>query len=289
MKKLIAMLVAAAAAAAVAAPAPKMSFNGNSKPEEVVEKDGVYTLTPAGKVRIQMSPDKKIPVYSGAEVEITAEVSGAGNIELGAHLYNKSHTWRNGVGSKMTRVDAEESETIRKTVKIEKEDIFFALPFLSCYSGSVKVYSISARVKGGLDAENVKAAPVVAGWKYMPYARAVKCQMTDNGLQLCTGRGQLAELVSTMVSAKDGDKFQFTGEISGKNAVSIGLHLYGKKRNWIGTVWVQVKVNGKLDKFPEVTVKTPKGKMPVAAVVPVIRVNQLNDITIKTLDAKMIK
>ena len=267
--------------------APKFSISGPKN--DVVEKDGVYTVTPTTKVRVQLLPKTRVPVYFNAEIEIVAEVSGAGNIELGAHMYDKTSTWKGGIGSSTIRVDAEETETIKRTLKIGKEGIETVLPYISVFSGTVKVESLAMSVKGGLDAANLADAPKVELWNYVSYSRAMKCAEADGGANILTGRGQLVELAMKAQPAADGDKYKFSGEFSGKGAASIGLHLYDKRRVWQGTVWAQVKVDGKTASFPVLTVKTPKGKQQVVAVAPVFRVNQNSDVTFKNITAQAVK
>ena len=104
-------------------------------------------------------------------------------------------------------------------------------------------------IKGGLDAATLADAPKVAPWNFVAYSRAMRCAEADGGVNILTGRGQLVELSMKSVPAVDGDKYQFSGEFSGKGHVSIGLHLYDKRRVWQGTVWGQIKIDGKNGKF----------------------------------------
>ena len=267
--------------------AQKFSISGPKN--DVVEKDGIYTVTPTTKVRVQLCHDKKFPVYTNAEIEIIAEVSGSGNIEPGVHMYDKTATWKGGVGSKMIRVDAGETETVKRTLKIEKAGIAMVMPYISVFSGTVKVESLAMSIKGGLDAATLADAPKVAPWNFVAYSRAMRCVEADGGVNILTGRGQLVELSMKPVPAVDGDKYQFSGEFSGKGHVSIGLHLYDKRRVWQGTVWGQIKIDGKNGKLPVLTVKTPKGKQQVVAVVPTFRVNQNSDVTFKNIAVEKVK
>lgn len=285
MKKSLLVLSALLTLAAYAA--PKFTISGPAK--DVVEKDGVYTVTPTTKTRVQLVTEKKIPVYTNAEIEIIAEVSGAGNIELGLHLYDKSATWKNGLGSKMIRVDAEETETVKRTLKIEKENIALVLPFISVYSGTIKVESLTMTVKGGLSADNLADAPKLANWEYVSYSRAMKCIEADGGVKILTGKGQLTEFAGKQVAAKDGDTYKFSGEFTGKGSLSFGLHMYNNRRVWQGTVWGQLKVNGKSGELPTLTVKTIKGKQPTVYVTPVFRVNGVSDITCKNVSVEKVK
>ena len=285
MKKSLLTLTAVLALSAFAA-APKLNISGQKTPGEVVEKDGVYTVTPS-KIRIQLYPKLRQPVYTNVEIEIIAEVSGSGNIQLGYHGYDRRGVWKNGYSSKTIRVDAEETETVKQTLKVENKDIVSVTPYISVFSGPVKVESVAIRVIGGLDASNIADAPKCGSWNYVPYSRALKCNAAENGgVNIVTGAGQLTEFVLKNVAAKDGDTYQFDGEFTGKGNVSIGLHLYDKRRVWQGAVWAQVKVNGKNGKLPLLTVKTPKGKQQVTSIVPVFRVVQNSDITCKSVSVK---
>ncbi|MBQ4328097.1 MAG: hypothetical protein IJC27_00055 [Lentisphaeria bacterium] len=285
MKKSLLVLGALLTLSAYAA--PKFTISGPKK--DVVEKDGVYIVTPTTKTRVQLVAEKKIPVYFNAEIEIIAEVSGAGNIELGAHMYDKTATWKNGISSKMIRVDAEETETVKRTLKIEKEGIALVLPYISVHSGTVKVESLAMSVKGGLTADTLADAPKLANWEYVSYSRAMKCAEADGGVSILTGKGQLTEFSSKQLASKDGDQYKFSGEFTGKGSLSFGLHMYNNRRVWQGTVWGQVKLNGKSGELPTLTVKTIKGKQPTVFVTPVFRVNSASDISCKNVSVEKVK
>lgn len=281
MKKSLLTLSALLALGTFAA-APELLVSGVKK--DVVKKDGVYVVTPSTRTRVQLYPKNRIAVYANAEVEVIAEVSGAGNIQLGVHFYDNRSAWKGGTASQMIRVDAAEAETFKRTLKIEKTGIISVCPYINCYSGPVKVESLTIRLKGGLDASTIADAPKMANWNYVSYSKAIKCQATaDGGLSIITGRGQITELAQKQLAAKDGDKFQFAGEFSGKGTVNIGLHLYDKSRTWQGAVWAQVKINGKSGKLPLLTVKTPAGKKAAAFVAPVFRITQNSEITCKNI------
>ena len=267
--------------------APKYVISGPQK--DAVEKDGIYTVTPTTKTRVQLMADVKFPVYTNAEIEIVAEVSGQGNIELGAHMYDKTATWKNGIGSKMIRVDAEETETVKRTLKIEKEGIALVAPYISVFSGTVKVESLTMSVKGGLDAGNLADAPKLADWQYVSYSRAMKCAEADGGISILTGKNQLTEFAAKQVAAKDGDVYKFSGEFTGKGSVSFGLHMYNNRRVWQGTVWGQLKLDGKSSALPTLTVKALKGKQPTVYITPVFRVNRESDITCKNITVEKVK
>ena len=284
MKK-IALLILAVLFAFPVMAAAKMKISGQKKPEEVTEKDGVYTVAPQGKMRIQLYPAKGgVAVLPDMEVEISAEVSGSGNISLGCHIYNSKNQWKASAGSKLIRVDAEESETVKATIKINRADAASVRPWISVISGKVNIEELKLRIPGGLDAANLKTAPVIPGWQYANMSRALKCAEDKGVLEIVTGRRQVVELMSSLQSAKDGDVFKFTGNVTGKGRLIIGLHLYNKSNAWQGTTWVQVPIaNGKVDKLPAITVKTPAKKSAVAYIRGAIRVTPGSSVKLENI------
>ena len=284
MKKSLLLLTALLAIPAFAA--GKLKAAGNISPGGVVEKDGIYTVVPQGKNRIQLFPEKGYLLASeNMELEIIAEVYGSGDIELGMHLYAPPLVWKGAVGSKIVKVNSENAETVKTVLTVNKSGINRALPFISVYSGEVKVKNLTARYKNGLDKSNAATAPSLPQWKYN-YANAVNCTMTDNVLKITTIAGQMTEMFAPFQAAKAGDKIKFNGSISGKGKVSIGLHLYDKSRTWQGTVWKAVNVDGEVTTLPELTVSTPKGKKAIVAVRPVIRINANSDVSFKDISTK---
>ena len=267
----------------------KMSISGQKKADEVVEKDGVYTISPSGRTRIQLYPKgAQLQVYPEGEIEVTADVSGSGNIQLGLHLYNRSRQWKNSIGSKVIRVDAEESETVKAVLKTNRQDIVSVLPWISVFSGKVKVENLSVRLIGALDSGNLASAPKLPGWSYGKNSKAMKCVESDGKLMIVTGRQQTVEMFSGLQAAKNGDVFQISGDIAGKGRLIAGLHLYSKGNVWVGTSWAQMPLkDGKVEKWPEITVKTPAGKPEVAFYRLVFRVTPSCKVTFK--DVKAVK
>lgn len=263
--------------------AGSMHISGQKSPDEVVEKDGIYTVAPQGKVRIQLYPKSGFAaVYDNAEVEVTAEVSGSGNIQLGVHFYNARRAWSGSNASKMIRVDNTETETVKAVVKVNKTGIASVLPLISVISGEIRIESLSLRVAGGVDKNNYKTAPILSGWSYNS-GSAIKAALENGTFSLLTGNRQMIEMLAPFQAANAGEKFRITGKITGKGSVSIGLHLYDRRRAWQGTVWQQLKIDGTLSEFPELSVATPAGKNEVVSVRPVIRVNGNSDIAIDAL------
>lgn len=283
MKKLSLITLALLCVPAFAA--GKMKVNGQKSPAEVVEKDGIYTVAPQGKTRIQLFPERAYTqVAENMEMEVIAEVSGKGSIGLGMHLYAPPLVWKGAVGSNTITVDSAETETVKAVLTVNKSGIKLALPFITVLSGEIKVKSLTIRYKNGLDKSNAATAPCLPQWKYN-YANAVNCTMTDNVLKITTA-GKMTEMFAPFQLAKDGDKIKFNGSISGNGKVSVGLYLYDKSRTWQGTVWKAVNVNGEVTTLPELTVATPKGKKAIAAVRPVIRINANSDVSFKDISTK---
>lgn len=268
--------------------AGKMNISGQKNPEEVVEKEGIYTVAPQSKTRIQLYPRSGYQaIAANQEIEISADVYGSGNIQLGAHLYNDRRTWRGSIAGKMIRVDAEESETVKTVLTVNRENISQILPLISIYSGKVIVENLQVRLNGVLTSANKADAPKPANWHYN-HANALKCSMDNGVLNIVTGTGQMTELLGAYHQAKAGDKFRFSGKISGKGKISIGLYLYSSRRVWLGTVWKVITVN-KDALLPALTVDQPKGKEPVSFIRPVLRINAKSDISVSGLGAEAVK
>lgn len=266
--------------------AGKMNISGQKNPAEVVEKDGIYTVAPQGRTRIQLFPKTgAVAAYDNAELEVTAEVSGSGNVQLGFHMYNNRRAWSGSNAGKIIRVDNTETETIKAVVAVNKPGIVSVLPLISVISGEVKLETLSIRLLGGLDKSNLKTAPILAGWSYN-VGSAMKCSLNDGTLELITGNRQLVEMLAPFRAAKAGDKVKITGKITGKGSVSVGLHLYDRRRVWQGSVWHQLKVDGQVSAIPELTVVTPAGKNEITSVRAVIRVNGNSNISLAELKAE---
>ena len=265
--------------------AVKMKASGQKSPEEVVEKNGVYTVIPQNRTRIQLYPEGGyVSAAENMELEISADVSGSGNVALGLHLYAPPLVWKNSTGSKMIRVDAEETETIKAQLTINCAGINRALPFISVISGEINVENVTVRYKNGLDKTNAATAPIIPKWQYTA-ANAINCSMKEGALQIMTA-GQATEMIAPFKSAKDGDNIQLSGVISGKGKISIGLHLYDKSRTWQGVIRKNIIIDGEVKEFPPLTVATPNGKKAVAAIRTVINIAPNSNVELKNIEVK---
>jgi hypothetical protein len=209
-------------------------------------------------------------------------VSGSGNIHLGMHSYNGKRTWLRSDSGKMIRVDAEDTETVKSVVTVRHKDAAWGLPMISIYSGEVKVEKLSLKVLDGLNKDNMAEVKTLPGWSFN-HANAIKYSLENNLLSIVTGQGQMTEMMAAYQAASAGNKVQFSGKISGKGEISIGVYLYNRRRVWQGTVWEQVKVDGEVNEFPVLAVATPAGKEEVTLIRPVIRVNAASDLKIDGL------
>ena len=265
--------------------AGNMNISGQKKPAEVTEDNGIYTVTPQSRTRIQLYPKGGyLTVYQGAVLEVSAEVSGSGNIQLGAHLYNSRRTWSGNISSKMIRVDAEESETVKAEVTVDKAGIVSVLPLISIYSGTIIIEKLAVKLKGSVDSSNAASAPVLAGWSHNA-SKAIKCVLENNTLGIITAPGQRVEMLAPFAAVKVGDKIQFTGKISGKGKISVGLHLYNRRRGWLGITGQEIAIDGEITAFPVLTVNQPAGKDEVALIRPVFRVLPDSEVNISGLSA----
>ncbi len=265
--------------------AGNMNISGQKNPAEVTEENGVYTVSPQSRTRIQLYPKSGYTtVYQGAILEVTAEVSGSGNIQLGAHLYNSRRTWSGNVSSRMIRVDAEECETVKAEVTVDKAGIVSVLPLISIYSGTVRVEKLAIRVKGSVDSGNAAAAPVLAGWSHNA-SKAIRCVLENDILSIITAAGQRVEMLAPFTAAKAGEKISFSGKVSGKGKIFVGLHLYNRRRGWLVLTGQEIAVDGEITAFPVLTVNQPAGKDEVVLVRPVFRVLPGSEVNISGLNA----
>ena len=282
MKKIVLLATTLFSAALFAG---NMNISGQKNPSEVTEENGIYTVSPQSRTRIQLYPKNGyLQVYNGAILEVTAEVSGSGNIQLGAHLYNSRRTWSGNVSSRMIRVDAEECETVKAEVTVNKDGIVWVLPLISIHSGPVKVEKLSIRLKGSVDAAGAATAPTLAGWSHNA-SKAIKCALENGALSIITTAGPRVEMIAPFAAAQAGNNFQFSGKISGKGQIFIGLHLYSARQVWVGTVGQTIAIDGQAPALPVITITQPAGKDQVVLVRPVFRVLANSNITVSDLMA----